>query len=588
MKKVILGLWLLLWAVIGIRAAEKIENMENEIKIVLDRVAPSLVKVVAENARKYVATGIALERELVITTSLITRHPFERISVETIKGERIVAKVVGRDSRSGLALLRLDKKGPLPLPQAGKAEVGNWVALIGLFYDRFPAITQGLISSRTESELILNAPVAPGSAGGAVVNKKGELLGIIRGSVGFSSAPDYTFKDHSAVIVVSGSKNESGSLCYAISIEQVNRMVEKLKTYGKITPGWLGVNFSGDSNQVQEVLKGSPAAKAGISKGDRIEEISGKPITRFRDIAAALQFRLAGDKVKIAVSRAGKLLRLGVELGERQSDTPPPFPEDAPDAPEPPQSPFPHLAEQLAEIPELPGLEMALPRVKNYVIEFSGARQLGVDVMELTDELSQKFQIKEGYGLLVSRVNESSAAKKAGLQAGDIMVRANGSAIRSTADLRNILNVLNEKEAVMLELYRDGQPKKFSMVPDKNEKLVWNLKQFSQKMENLKESIGDEAKKIYRDEVRKLQKFREKDLLDLQKQKELSLREINEKSKKLALELKELQAEKSKLGVEIRKEYSEQLRKIQEEIRQLQEKIKTELEKKTAEPERRG
>ena len=87
-------------------------SMENEIKIVLDRVSPSLVKVVAENARKYVATGIALEDELVITTSLITRHPFEKISVEDIKGETIAAIIVGQDNRSGLTLLRLDKKGP--------------------------------------------------------------------------------------------------------------------------------------------------------------------------------------------------------------------------------------------------------------------------------------------------------------------------------------------------------------------------------------------------------------------------------------------------------------------------------------------
>ena len=304
MKKAIFIL-LLLWIAHNALAAEKIDDIEKEIKTVLDKVSPSLVKVVAENARKYVATGIALEKDLVVTTSLITRHPFERISVETTKGETIVAKIIGRDNRSGLALLRLDSRGPRPLPQADKAEVGNWVALVGLFYDRFPAITQGIVSSRTESELIVNAPVAPGSAGGAVVNKKGELLAIIRGSVGFSAAPDYTFRDHSAVIVVSGRKNESGNLCYAISIEQVNRIVEKLKTSGKIIPGWLGVNFSGDSNLIQDVLKNSPAAKAGFSRGDRIVEISGKPITRFSDIAAALQFRMAGDKVKITIDRSG-------------------------------------------------------------------------------------------------------------------------------------------------------------------------------------------------------------------------------------------------------------------------------------------
>ena len=119
-----------------------------------------------------------------------------------------------------------------------------------------------------------------------------------------------------------------------------------------------------------------------------------------------------------------------------------------------------------------------------------------------------------------------------------------------------------------------------SLVPDKNEKFVWNLKQFSQKMENLKESIGDEAQEIYRDEVRKLQKSREKETMELKKQKELFLLKISEESKKLSLELKKLQTEKNKLGAEIGKEYSEQLKKIKEEIRKLQEKIQSELGKK--------
>ncbi len=582
MKKAILILLLLRWAALAVQAAEKIENMENEIKIVLDRVSPSLVKVVAENARKYVATGIALEDKLVITTSLITRHPFERISVETIKGESIAARIAGQDDRSGLTLLRLDKKGPPPLPQTGDSKVGNWVALIGLFYDRFPAITQGIISSSSESELILNAPVAPGSAGGAVVNKKGELLGIIRGSVGFSSAPDYTFKDNSAVIVISGSKNESGNLCYAIPIEQVKRVVEKLKTSGKITPGWLGVNFSSDSNLIQEVVKDSPAEKAGIVKGDQIEEIAGKSIASFRDIAAALQFSQAGGKIKITIGRTGKQLRLNVKLGERPAGIPRItfFQDGFPDAPEPPDGEFPQLAEHLTAIPELPGLEMALPRVRNYVIEFSGARQLGIDVMEMTSELSRKFLVKEGYGLLISRVNEPSAAKKAGLQAGDIIVRANDSAMRSTADLRKILDALKEKEAMVLELYRDEQLRKFSLVPDKNEKPAWNLERFSQKMEDLKENIGDETKAFYQDEIKRLRNSREKEYLELQKQSQRSLLKVNEETRKLAQELKKLQAEKSKLGAGIKKEFGEQLKKIQEEIKQLQEKIKSEAEGK--------
>jgi serine protease Do len=582
MRKIALILFVLLWIVCDVQAEDKIENIEHEIKIVLNKVSPSLVKVVAENARKYVATGIALESDLVITTSLITRHPFERISVETIKGETIAARIAGQDNRSGLTLLRIGKKGLSPLPQAMQAEVGNWVALIGLFYNRFPAITQGIISSRSESELILNAPVAPGAAGGAVVNRKGELLGIIRGSFGFSYTPDYTFKDHSAVIVVSGGKSESGNLCYAIPIDRVKRIAEKLKISGKIIPGWLGINFSGDSNLILEVIKDSPAAKAGMAKGDKIEEIGGKAIDSFLDIAAALKLREAGEKIKVTVLRSGKPLPLNVELGERQdyAPLPAPFPIDVPGPPEPPEDEFLLRSEHLEEIPELLDQGMTLPWTKNYVIEFGGARQLGVDVMEMTPELSKKFLVKEGYGLLISTIDPSSAAKKVGLLVGDIIVRANGSSIKNNANLRKVLLALKGKEPVLVELYRDGQLKKFSLIPDKNDKQMLKIRQFAEKMEDLKENISDETKLMIKDEIQRMRQSREKALLELQKQRELSLYQTREESRKLALELRKIEEEKNRLGPEARKKYAEELKKIQEELRRIQEKIQSEIEEK--------
>ena len=104
------------------------------------------------------ATGIALENELIITTSLITRHPFEKIYVEDINGVKITATIAGQDNRSGLTLLRLSQKGPRQLPQARQAAVGDWVALIGLFYNRFPAIYQGIISSRSEDGIDFKRP----------------------------------------------------------------------------------------------------------------------------------------------------------------------------------------------------------------------------------------------------------------------------------------------------------------------------------------------------------------------------------------------------------------------------------------------
>ena len=579
MKKILFILLLLLLTVFSVAAAEKIDTIENEIKIVLDQVSPSLVKVVSENGRKYVATGIALENELIITTSLITSHPFEKIYVEDIHGVKITATIVGQDNHSGLTLLRLSQKGPRQLSQARQAAVGDWVALIGLFYNRFPAMYQGIISSRSEAELILNAPVAPGSAGGAVVNKKGELLGIIRGSVGFSYSPEYTFKDHSAMIVVSASKNESGSLCFALPIEKVRRIVEKLKTSGKIVYGWLGISVNGDSNLILAVEKDSPAQKAGIVKGDQIEEISGKPIASFRDIAAVLYDKQAGERITIQFKRSGKSLRLDMELGERKDGVPYPLASQVEDIGELPWPEMPPMPE-LSELPELAGLEMALPKIKNYLIEFGGARQLGIDVMEITPELSEKFSVHEDFGLLISKINNSSAAKKAGLRAGDTIVRANGRECRTAFDFRNIMKDLKDKEAVQLELYRDGQLKKFSLIPDKKESLTWDMKNFSEKMQNLKDSIRNEVKISNTDKINQLRHVRDKAETEFRKQKEQALLQFQLQSKKLAEEIKKFEAEKSKINAEIRKKYAEQLRKIQGEIREIQENIKAELEDK--------
>jgi S1-C subfamily serine protease len=576
MKKVLFIL-LLLWAVFSVAAAEKIDTVEKEIKIVLDQVSPSLVKVVSENAKKYVATGIALDNELIITTSLITSHPFEKIYVEDINGVQIAAKIAGQDNRSGLTLLRLSKKGPRQLPQARQTVVGDWVALIGLFYNRFPSICQGIVSSRSDTELILNAPVAPGSAGGAVVNKKGELLGIIRGSVGFSYAPEYTFKDHSAMIVVSGSKNESGSLCYALPIEKVMQIVDKLKTSGKIVYGWLGVSFTSDSNLIQAVDKDSPAQKAGIAKGDQIEEISGKPIASFGDIAAALVDKQAGEKIAIQLKRSGKSFRLDVELGERKDEVPYPLVSLDKELGDPAWPELPHLPE-LNERAELADLEIDLPKMQRYLIEFAGARQLGVDVMELTPELSQKFAVKEEFGLLVSRISESSAAKKAGLKVGDTIVRANGHECRTAFDLRNMLKALKDKEAVQLELYRDGHLKKFNIIPDKKESMAWDMKNFSEKMQNLQDSIRSEVGVANTDRIGQMRQAREKADMEARKQKEQAMLQFQLQAKKLAEEIHKIEAENNKINFELKKKYAEQLRKIQEEIKKIQENIKAEME----------
>ncbi|MCX6558508.1 MAG: PDZ domain-containing protein [Candidatus Aminicenantes bacterium] len=576
MKKALFLLLLLLWTVLAAAGAEKIDAIENEIRVVLNQVSPALVKVVSENAKKYVATGIALENDLIITTSLVTSHPFEKIYVEDVNGAQITAAIAGQDDRSGLTLLRLSQKWPRQLTPARQAAVGDWVALIGLFYNRFPAIYQGIISSRSDTELILNAPVAPGSAGGAVVNKKGELLGIIRGSVGFSYAPEYTFKDHSAMIVIGGSKNESGNLCYALPIERVKRIVEKLKTSGKIAYGWLGVSFNGDSNLIQEVEKDSPAQRAGICRGDQIEEISGSPIASFRDISAALHDKLAGEKVIIRLRRSGKPLRLDMELGERKVEIPlAPLLENGAGG-EPAWPELPPMPE-LSELAESNGMEVTLPKIQNYFIEFGGPRQLGIDIMELTSELGRKFAVKEEFGLIVSHVSESSAAQRAGLKAGDIIIRANGRDCRSGFNLMDVMKSLHDHEAVKFELYRDGQLKKFAVIPDRKESLVWDMKKFSQRIQQLKDSIRSEVSERHSETLGQLRQAREKAAGELHKQREQAMLQFQLESKKLADEVQAIEKEKNKVNAELRKKYAQELRALQEKLKEIRENIAKDL-----------
>ena len=122
--------------------------------------------------------------------------------------------------------------------------------------------------------------------------------------------------------------------------------------------------------------------------------------------------------------------------------------------------------------------------------------------------------------------------------------------------------------------------KKFDIVPDKKESLTWDMKNFSEKIQNLKTAIRSEIKTANLDKISQLRQAREKAEAELREQKEQALFQFQLQSKKLADEIRKFEAEKSKISAELRKKYAEQLLKIQEEIRKIQENLKAELEGK--------
>jgi serine protease Do len=549
MKRLIMMVFiiLLLFFAVGmslhLEAADNIRKFEAEIKGILDTVSPSIVKVVAENHKKYVATGIAVERSLVVSNMAVIQSQYADIYIETVDGNKFPARVIGKDRDSSLILLKLEKDSLTPIGGAKAYDVGDWIAEVGVFYKEFPAIYQGMISSKSDDELILNVPVVPGSAGGAVVNKKGELVGVIRGRFGFSFSPDYTYKDHSAEIHIQGFRNKNENLCYAVPWEKVKEITEDLKKYGKVRRGWLGVMLTEGKRGVKitYVTKDSPADKAGIRKNDEILKFNGSVIREPGQVSRIVKALKPDQKVKIDILRGDKRDSVVAVIGEA-----------GPGVALWTSRGIPGIDIEGVELPEF---SESIPKLENYVFRFGGARSLGVDVIALTPELAREFNIKGGTGLMVSKVYENTAAEKAGLRAADVIVKAGNKEIKTNGDLRGVLSELEDDEAVDIEVYRKGKALKINVVPDKDKNLnIW-FDRFVDTMKDIKVRIDDEkgykeAAEKYRKAVENLKNRRQKNLqeseLEKYKKEVEKMRREQEKMKKEMEKLKQLLEKKKK------------------------------------------
>ena len=585
MRKIItlLLIFLVLFFTMGTLSAadaDTISQAEKDVKGVLNKVSPSIVKVVSENHKRYVATGIAIAPNHIISSLMVIRHPYKEIYIKTVKGDEYPAKVLGKDRHTSLILLEIEKKALTPIRQARGIEVGDWAALVGVFYRRFPSIYQGLVSSVSDEELILNAPVVPGSSGGAVVNKKGELIGAIRGRFGFTYSPDYIYKDHSAELFFRSPRSRNKDLCYAVPVPRVMAIADDLEKYGKIKRGWLGVSLVSRTEEnipeVSRVSKNSPAEKAGIRKDDKILKIDGKSVKNHADVIKVVKSLKPGQKIKIELLRDNVKKSAIVVIGEAKGWQ---YKWDFYSSP----------GKKLVVIPEISG---RLPEVENYVFQFSVSRTLGVDVMSVTPELADKFNVKEKSGLMISKVYKDTAADKAGFQAADIIVRAGGIKMEQITDLRRALNKMKDDESIATEIYRNGKLKKIKVVPDRSgEKIFGVFDRVKDRLKDIRLKIDDENRLRF-EEAERLQKERSK-LYELRERYAKEAQLIQERElKKYKKEIEKIKkarerqiddaAVRKEKELKKYKEEMERMKKVQEELRKEVEKMRKliEMEKK--------
>lgn len=279
-------------------------------KIAID----SVVKVMAVDRDRFVSTGVVMDTQHVFTHSKILSHPYQELLVVTSRGVTYPARPRGMDPENSLTLLQV-KGGKLkPLAMARRGQVGDEVILLGGFYQTFPAVFKGIISSLDHRTLIVDSSIVPGSIGGAVLNTDGELLGIIRGKMGFTTPFIVQEKMH----VYRINKEATLDLCLAAPVNRLRYSLASILEFGEVRKPWLGVSIASDTDpgiKILAVQGHSPAEEAGIQAGDRILEFNRTAVSTPSALSQLVSGSLPGSIVKLKIQRDEQLQNLRVTVG---------------------------------------------------------------------------------------------------------------------------------------------------------------------------------------------------------------------------------------------------------------------------------
>jgi serine protease Do len=275
-------------------------------------------------SRGAVGSGFIISADgYVVTNNHVVDHG-KTVQVTLDDGRTLDAKVIGKDSKTDIALLKIKEAGSYPYVQFGKGapRVGDWVVAIGNPFGLGGTVTAGIVSARGrdigagpyDDFLQIDAPINKGNSGGPTFNVNGEVVGV-----------------NTAIASPSGG---SVGLAFAIPAETVQAVVEQLRTDGRVARGYLGVQVQPVTQDIAEGLglakpkgalvdhaeDGTPAAKAGLKSGDVIEKVNGDPINDAKELSRKIAGLKPGAKVDLAYLRGGKADTATVTLGSLPSD----------------------------------------------------------------------------------------------------------------------------------------------------------------------------------------------------------------------------------------------------------------------------
>jgi serine protease Do len=352
----------------------------------------------------------------ILTNNHVVENANE-IVVKLSTGKEFKAKVVGRDSKTDIALIEIQGASgltPVVLGDSNSLKVGQWVVAIGNPFGLEHTVTAGIVSAMGrhinqgpyDNFIQTDAAINPGNSGGPLLNTKGEVVGI-----------------NTAIFSRGGGNIGIG---FAIPIDLAREIVPQLKEKGHVTRGWLGVLIQkvtpdiAESFQLPEpkgalvadVMEDGPAAAAGLKQGDVILEFDGKPV----EDSAALPLLVArtpvGRKVEVKVIRDGEPKTLTVTIAE--------------------------LKDEEVELATTGTVE-----------------DMGLTVQTLTADLAENLGLEASLkGVVVTQVEPDGPAGEAGLRRGDVILEVNRKVVRNTSTYREALKSAGKGKSVLFLVRR--------------------------------------------------------------------------------------------------------------------------------------
>ncbi len=365
-------------------------------------------------------SGVIISKDGYVLTNNHVIEGAKEITVTLSDHKEYKARIVGRDPKTDLAVLKIEGPGTFPAAALGDSDslkVGDWVIAIGNPFGLNNTVTSGIVSAKGrvigagpyDNFIQTDASINPGNSGGPLFNMQGEVVGI-----------------NTAII------SQGQGIGFAIPVNTVKPLVPQLETKGSVTRGYLGVtiqtitpalakalNLQDQKGAlVADVTPDSPAAKAGVQRGDVIVAYNGKEVADNHDLPALVAGTPIGEQATVTVLRNSQKMQLAVKVGQLPS-------------------------EQTAENASAP---------EGSVQPATG--KWGLKLEDLNAQLAGQLNLKSDKGVAVVGVKPGSQAEEAGIQTGDIILEVNRQPVTSVNDAVQKLDGSKDKNHLLLYVQR--------------------------------------------------------------------------------------------------------------------------------------